>query len=279
MKNAFIVEHLCSARISALNLRRHLLVMLFVLTGLCFTAGAESIKNINLEDYKLSDEATAYALRNDEKHAYCIYADKVNMYILGWSKDGKFAFVENRAIDGRGGNDLYFNIIDLVTDETVCRKEMIDYYDYDKAIDENYIPTYKSFEDCLKSNAEEFDRLLKENGIILKPAKFEKMPVIWVSKNNKTEEVTFKVNKTGEGKPAFVYSETLNYEIVAEKKSGGSKIIKSEENRESYFVYPVGYIKSPYENRVAVVLTNASFVFEGSELFVEFAGCNLSVGF
>ncbi|MBR4824809.1 MAG: hypothetical protein IKZ86_08410, partial [Spirochaetaceae bacterium] len=64
-----------------------------------------------------------------------------------------------------------------------------------------------------------------------------------------------------------------------EKKSGGSKIIKSEEKRESYFVYPVGYIKSPYENRVAVVLTNASFVFEGSELFVEFAGCNLSVGF
>lgn len=278
MKKAFIAERLCHAGTSALNLWWHLFIVLFVLTGLCFSAGAESIKNIKLEDYKLSDEATEYALRNDEKHAYCIYADKVNMYILGWSKDGKFAFVEDRAIDGRGGNDLYFNIIDLVTDETVCRKEMIDYYDFDKA-GETFIPAYESFEDCLKSNAEEFDRLLKQNGIILKPAKFEKMPVVWVSKDNKTEEVTFKVNKTGEGKPAFIYSETLNYEIVAEKKSGGSKIVKSEKNRESYFVYPVGYIKSPYENRVAVVLTNASFVFEGSELFVEFAGCNLSVGF
>ena len=50
MKKAFIAEHLCHAGTSALNLRRHLFIVLFVLTGLCFSAGAESIKNIKLED-------------------------------------------------------------------------------------------------------------------------------------------------------------------------------------------------------------------------------------
>lgn len=40
-----------------------------------------------------------------------------------------------------------------------------------------------------------------------------------------------------------------------------------------------GYIKSPYEERIALILADAEYVYEGDEIFVNFYGCSLNYGF
>ena len=40
-----------------------------------------------------------------------------------------------------------------------------------------------------------------------------------------------------------------------------------------------GYLKSPYENRIALIVADAEFVYEGCEVFVNFYGCNVNSGF
>ena len=60
-----------------------------------------------------------------------IYQENNDIYVLGWSKDGKIAFIENRGIDGRGGHDFLFTIQDLVEDKICCYKK-IECYDFDE---------------------------------------------------------------------------------------------------------------------------------------------------
>ena len=42
---------------------------------------------------------------------------------------------------------------------------------------------------------------------------------------------------------------------------------------------PTAYGKSPYEDRIALIVADAEYVFEGREVFINFYGCNLNTGF
>ena len=53
----------------------------------------------------------------------------------------------------------------------------------------------------------------------------------------------------------------------------------SEKNRICNKVIPVGYVKSPYENRAAVIVIYSVYVFEDSEMFTLIYGCSLDYGF
>ena len=70
----------------------------------------------------------------------------------------------------------------------------------------------------------------------------------------------------------------MSYKIYG-FKNNKSKLVTSVENKRSEYVKTTGFIKSPYEDRIALVVANAEYVFEGDEVFVNFYGCNLSVGF
>lgn len=128
--------------------------------------------------------------------SFNIYQENNHIYVLGWSKDGKLAFIENRGIDGRGGHDLHFTIQDMVEDVNVFYKR-INWYD---------------------------DEII-------------------AIKNNKY------------------------------------KLLSKIENKMCDYVMPTAFIKSPYEDRIALIVANAEYVFEGREVFINFYGCNLESGF
>ena len=77
------------------------------------------------EEYKLDARITS-SLVEETKNSKSlnIYQENNLIYVLGWSKDRKLAFIENRGIDGRGGHDLHFTIQDMVEDKNVYYKKM-----------------------------------------------------------------------------------------------------------------------------------------------------------
>lgn len=230
-----------------------------------------SVKKIDLNDYRLDSKVTEIAVskcttvKNDRIEylsdgMYGLSSTEVEFYILGWSKDGKLAFFENRKIDGRGGCNLIFTILDTVEDY-VCFN----------SVAENYEGELSEY---IKANYEFYDEALKENKIILKACKFKELPVVY----DKSGRVRFKVDviKRKIGKYGML---EMSYDIQAINASGKSKVLNGERDALVNLVVPVGYLKSPYENRVALIVCSSSYVFEGSEFFLSFYGCNLKVGF
>lgn len=70
----------------------------------------------------------------------------------------------------------------------------------------------------------------------------------------------------------------MDYDIVA-IKNVSKKTIRKVQNKMCEYVMPTAYIQSPYENRIALIVADAEYVFEGEEIYVNFFGCNLKTGF
>ena len=104
-------------------------IIIFLLILISLNLYSQDITKINLEEYKLDSRITSTLVEETKKSkTFNIYQENNLIYVLGWSKDGKLAFIENRGIDGRGGHDLHFTIQDMVEDVNVFYKR-INWYD------------------------------------------------------------------------------------------------------------------------------------------------------
>ena len=172
-------------------------IIIFLLVLISLNLYSQDITKINLEEYKLDSRITSTLVEETKNSkTFNIYQENNLIYVLGWSKDGKLAFIENRGIDGRGGHDLHFTIQDMVEDVNVFYKR-INWYDDDNI----------------------------------------------AIKNNKY------------------------------------KLLSKIDNKMCDYVMQTAFIKSPYEDRIALIVANAEYVFEGREVFINFYGCNLESGF
>ena len=73
------------------------------------------------------------------------------------------------------------------------------------------------------------------------------------------------------------YIDQINtYDIQAIRGTKYKKL-NTEKDKNCNTIVPVGYIKSPYENRIAVIVINSRYTFEESEMFASFYGCHLNV--
>lgn len=242
-----------------------ILLLSLLITSQAFS---QDIRKINLKDYLLSSKSTS--IFYEDKEAEFIAPCYPEIYILGWSKDGKFAFMENRGIEGRGGCDLIFTILDLVKDSVEYTK-VIRWYD-----DDGYGDNPKkalTLEQCIAVNADTFNKELEKAKIILKPAQMQLLPAT----DNKGNKIDFKIDviKKEIGEYNLDY---MTYEIKA-LKGNVSKTVNLVKQMECTHAKVTGYIKSPYEDRVAVIVATSQFVWEGYEVFLDFYGCNLKVGF
>lgn len=254
------------------------LTLLLTITLLTITSVfSKGIRDIKIENYKLSSDATETVLKNLKKektnnnsYSYYdgenwLYKTNVDLYFLGWSKDGKIAYFEDYPVEGRGGKDFIMKIVDLVTDEVV--------WDYcEKNYDEDEKNEKFALLKCIQKNSEKIDKALNENKIVLSVCKYESLPI-----KSSSKEISINVNILKKEKG--MYENTISYEIEAVNNKNQKKIISKENNRAVNMLVPTGYFKSPYENRAAVVLIGSKYVFEGSELFAEFYGCALNIGF
>lgn len=232
---------------------------------------SQSINDINIEDYKLNSQITSFLveeIKNNEE--INIYQENNNIYVLGWSKDGKIAFINNKYVDGRGGTDLYFVIQDLIEDKNVYYKK-IKWYDNDNYGENPEMA--QTFEQCILSNSKEFNNELSKNKIIIKPVKVELLPAF--DKNNNI--IQFQISNINKylGEYNLIH---MDYEIHA-VKNGKYKILGKISNKVCDYVIPTGYIKSPYEDRIALIVANAEHVFEGDEVYINFYGCSLNAGY
>ena len=229
------------------------------------------VRILNIQDFKLDSKITSTLAEKTKKiEELHIYQENNDIYVLGWSKDGKIAFIENRGIDGRGGHDFLFTIQDLVEDK-ICYHKEIECYDFDEFSE--YHVLLLTLQECINNNAEELNEKLNEYSIIVKPSEVQFFPLFDKERN----EIKFDVNviKKGIGKYGLTH---MTYEIFA-IKNNKYKILGRKDDVICEYILPTGYIKSPCEDRIALIVADAEHVYEGAEVFIKFYGCNLNVGF
>lgn len=243
---------------------------IFLFSVLVSGAFSQSIKDLNLKEYELSHQNEKLFLNEcslDDNKYYndgvnMLYLTDVEIYILGWSEDGKLAFLENRGIDGRGGNDLYFTILDLVNDKPAFSHN---YYYYDET--DNC-----TLEQFIKNNYKEIDKNLKKYGIKIQKTSYQPLPL---KLNGSTYNFDITVKESGPGQYGF--NEMIFFVDGTKNNTQKKRITTSAGLCNKALV--TGYLKSPYENRIALIVAHSRYIFEGSEIFLNFYGCNLDKGF
>lgn len=249
---------------------KKLIILLFV-SLFSINVYSADVRSLHIQDFKLDSKITSTLVEKTKKiEELHIYQENNDIYVLGWSKDGKIAFIENRGIDGRGGHDFLFTIQDLVEDKICCYKK-IECYDFDESSE--YDAVLLTLQECINNHAEELNEKLNKYGIIVKPSEVRFFPLFDKEKN----EIKFDVNviKKGIGKYGLTH---MTYEIFA-VKNNTYKILGRKDDVICEYVLPTGYIKSPYEDRIALIAADAEYVYEGEEVFINFYGCNLNAGF
>jgi hypothetical protein len=177
--------------------------------------------------------------------------------IWGWSRDGKIAYSMEREVEGRGGVQIEFLVVDLVSDELLW-----DYPDdsntwesYDEASDGSYM------EYAHKLAADSLQEALDGYQIILAPSDFLKLPI---TSSGRSYDVSIKTEKE---KKASIGDAIASYSVLISRDDKKAKVVTKSSEVKALAVYVCGYFASPYESRVAIVTAEERFVFEGTEIF------------
>jgi len=194
-------------------------------------------------------------------------------YPLGWSQDGVFAFMEIRESAGRGGYQVSIRIIDLVQDNVVYNATELDWdnadivdlvFPEDSDTIARYFARFWS-EELTAAKVVTSDR---ENFNVFSP-----LPIVF-------EDVSyfsrFDVIPRVEEDAIQGTIEAYDFWLMGDNNT--SKLVYSAEPR-AVTVSAAGYFLSPFEPRVAIVLVEERYVFEGNEPFALVTGSNMKVGF
>lgn len=227
-------------------MKKILLVLLISFTTLLWT---QDIINGNIPTYVNEGLGTYYD----------------SLVPLGFSREGNFAFLKYYNGDAIAYWSL--SVRSLVTDEVLYYQDWSeDGYLYDSPDFKTLLDSEKEFLESIyfKYDIEFSDKI-----------QLSKFPY---KMNNSEIDVTL----TTEELPTDEYLQTMglkNSKVDVIVSNGiGSKKIGSYEQHKNSVVF--GFIKSPFENRVAVLILKASLGFEGSTAHsFHIYGCNLEYGF
>jgi hypothetical protein len=211
---------------------------------------SQYIKNDALHDPQAPSVRSMRAVGESEDTSIILFLD--NIFPIGWSKDGKFAYV--KPIKGERDGDYDLDIIDLKNDSLLSSLILSHRDSRERSLTESWSSQYKEIDSILSIN-----KIIQQKEFVL-----NEFPIWVMSKDgeggnqdewlylNTTIDFNSKIgdNRTFENK--------LTYNIQSSTK--GLKIIN-----ESYY-YPetnwgfsnLGYLKSPYENRIALLNTKTS---------------------
>lgn len=220
----------------------------------------ESLASLSLADFYIDPSAF---IREDERYVrgMGILHDFSSLYILGFSKDGKLAYIRTMERDGVGNTAITFTIQDLVSDETVF-------------VHNAYLPDdFEDTEGFVQKNSYTFDKALSEHHIHLAKAAYNALPF---TAEGTTVHVRANIYDTGERLHEFV--RIIDYACIAEN-GRGTKTIAQKKHTTVEDVFVCGYVKNPFEARIAVVIAEAVFGFEGYDLQYSIVGCDTQKGF
>jgi len=192
------------------------------------------------------------------------------IYPIGWSPDGKFAFLARGANEASDFERIEFYIQDMVTDKIICALAS---KDINAKTSEDTTIIDWGWDDLKLQIAEKLN-----NNNIKQIREFDIMPLP-IKKNKNIIDIKI-LNKTELRK---FYEDTCISESSIQIKINNqfSKTIFSEKHKE--YLRPltnqiVGYFKSPYEQRVAFIYLTEYPGYEGvpTVLGVRFIGCDLN---
>jgi len=215
------------------------------------------------------DENTDYFLPTEL--IYSQQADKVlkdKFYPIGWSGDGKFAYIVEEVDEGCGCYFFKIAIQDLHTDKLVWNWK---FNDQGKSED---IKTVWS------KNYDDFKKQLKQYKIV-QQTKFSLGGVRFAYQN---EDFTLSMEtKTKQDKDFGLDVVTETYIRIQSAKQGTKTIYQYIEQGASVVLSAsvAGYLQSPYENRIVVIHFDERRGYEGppNVITIKLAGCQLSGNF
>ena len=179
-------------------------------------------------------------------------------YPVGWSKDGKFAYYVEPVDEACG---CYFGklvIIDLKNDAIVWQ------FDYSSEDDEERNSKKpKSLAALWAANRKLFSSKLNENNIEpQRDARVLPFPVSY-----KTDRVTpsLKVERKAMSEDERIYGDITRARVELASLQNGKKTVLNQEYPEAkpLYVGMLGYLRSPFEPRVAIVLVEIYRGYEG----------------
>ena len=194
-----------------------------------------------------------------------------HFYPLGWSRDGAFAYLTLRGDPGRGGFSARLFIINLVTDQRLAEERELE-WDHEPVADllfpEDAAQILQYFVDLWRPQ-------LESASIGLDPGlgnQFERLPIV---RGDVSYFAQFDVVYGGEDE----FLDNIEaYDFWLRGDNDTRKRVYSASPR-AVDVGASGYFMSPYEPRVAIVLIETRYTFEGNEPFVVLTGSNMAVGF
>lgn len=193
--------------------------------------------------------------------------------LWGWSEDGKAALSVTHEVAGRGGAEVYYAVQDMKSDEVLWtladdtfnwenEGADVEGFDLDRIAALSYERNKKAVNEAFDSHA-----IQAKTGTLLP------FPLEW-----KGAAYTPKISIVKEKDPRF-YDDIASYTVSLARRGGKTKKIASVDDTQSQRIYVCGGIMNPFEDRVAVVVAEERFVFEGTELFYSLVGCDLTKGF
>ena len=194
------------------------------------------------------------------------YHDMSVLYPVGFSPEGAFAYISEETRDGRGDSIATFVIQDLVSDELLWTLESPSSEDYGGGA--GYLERF------LEENQVLIDDRLLELGVQVLPCRYGCFPY-------DEDGLSFDahVESLDTGRLMHDMFGIIRYSCVVTDGRGHAKKIVADKERAAAEAFPCGYFKSPFEDRLAVVLAEAVYGFEGCDILYSVAGCDMHRGF
>ncbi|MBK9528331.1 MAG: hypothetical protein IPO41_08420 [Acidobacteria bacterium] len=201
-------------------------------------------------------------------------------YPIGWSKDGKFAYYSEPVDEACGCYYAYLAIQDMRTDKIIWE------FKYDQG-DEDDLVTGKqrgsgNIRELWKKNQKLFSEKLAENGIVASR-------VVMLNKTfsaGGTSYTARSAKKMGQNIDGGEIRVDLYTVSLRSTKLGTKTVFTSEDHSTDDYWFMldaglIGAIKSPYENRVAIIAIEAMKGYEGPPhtAQIRIVGADLTSGF
>jgi hypothetical protein len=200
-------------------------------------------------------------------------------YPIGWSKDGKFAYYSEPADEACGCYFAKLVILDLRNDKVLWS---FDYNGMDEQNeDEKNVP--KSINDLWRRNRKLFSDKLREHNIVAqRPFNLLLFPINQAGDQLRAD-LAIKENKDEETRLYGIVSQAT-LQLIS-KRNGKKTILDkkydSEDDPQPLEMKVMGYTKSPFEPRIAVLLIEVHRGYEGPPhtTHIKIVGSSLSSGF
>ena len=219
---------------------------------------------INLQNNSVyKDIKKEYGLKSHNN-----YMVESNLYIVGFSKDSLIEYVIQKPNEARDEEVAVVFVQNMVTDKIVYKSKEI---------------TFKSsFESMLKANRDFIKKVANKFDILEGDFKLKEFPLNYKSYKFKTRVES-----------KYIYSKEFNEKFLSSvkifmdrynKNLKATKVIYKTNHKPQEWIYDyrvLGFIKSPFEDRVVVVAAQIQRGWEGppSVINLKLIGSSLTKGF